>query len=411
METSRDKTAETEMATAIRLRYSRQFQSGGHAHTIDAEATLAVGASPERREQIIRELEAGVEQLARQITQRSSRPASEARPQAPAYSGAAASKSTEPPAASPLPRPASHETQPTAPPVPVSESMPVAPRTSGGSTITLPQFLNTIRKHLDMSPEEARELLGVSDLTSLNYREAFSTLQALKEPHAATSSGPAQARARTTQQQPVVEAPRQANRATPGTPNPLPPASAPAPTTAPITAAPKREAPSAPRAAQAAPTTSPAFTNQPEPKLTTPERERLPDFAGSSRAPLPIQLATVRDINPTYGFEEEDEEEYELPIEDGGSPHRQAAENKLAELKSKRGGNAPSPERLNVLNNILDGQISEEQLEQLITKVWNITSKKRLKVSQVEALISWAKEDYFVDEFESLLQLVGEEEE
>jgi hypothetical protein len=410
METSRDTTAETEKTTAIRLRYSRQFQSGGHAHTIDAEATLAVGANPERREQIIRELEADVEQLARQITQRGSRPASEARSQAPAHPGAAASKSTEPPAASPLPRPASQEAQPTAP-VPVSGSMPAAPSASGGSTITLPQFLNTIRKRLDLSPEEAKELLGVNELTNLNYREAFSKLQALKEPHATTSSGPTPARARTTQQQPVVEAPRQANRATPGTSNPAPSASASAPTTAPITAAPKRETQPAPRATQAAPTTSPALTNQPEPKSTISERESLPDFAGSSRAPLPIQIATVRDIAPRYAFEEEDEEEYELPTDDGGDPHRQAAESKLAELKSKRGGNAPSPERLNVLNNIVVSQISEEQLEQLITRVWNITNKKRLKVSQVEALISWAKEDYFVDEFESLLQLVGEEEE
>jgi len=34
---------------------------------------------------------------------------------------------------------------------------------------------------------------------------------------------------------------------------------------------------------------------------------------------------------------------------------------------------------------------------------------KKLKVDQVEALISWAKEDYFVDEVEAVLALIDEE--
>src|SRR5579883_3513521 len=84
MEISRDKRTETEGTPFIRLRYSRQFQNAGHTHTIDAEAALDIGANPERREQIIRELEAGVELLARQITQHAARPVSEAHPPTPA---------------------------------------------------------------------------------------------------------------------------------------------------------------------------------------------------------------------------------------------------------------------------------------------------------------------------------------
>ncbi len=48
-------------------------------------------------------------------------------------------------------------------------------------------------------------------------------------------------------------------------------------------------------------------------------------------------------------------------------------------------------------------------MEQLIKITWNMTNRKRLRVEQVEALISWAKEDYFVDEVESLLALVDDE--
>ncbi len=58
MDTSRDRAAGVEGDASIRLRYSRQFQQSGHSHTIDAEATLPIGASQEVREQVIRELEA-----------------------------------------------------------------------------------------------------------------------------------------------------------------------------------------------------------------------------------------------------------------------------------------------------------------------------------------------------------------
>ena len=414
METSRDKTPETEGTTSIRLRYSRQFQNGGHAHTIDAEATLAVGAGPEKREQIIRELEAGVEQLARQITQRGSRSASEAYPQASARPSAAPAKSAELPAPQstpprpaaaqpPTPLPAASAAPPTAP-LPVSESMPAAPTTSGERMITLPYFIDYIKKRWDMSRQEAMELLDVRELTGLNLRDALFTLRAIKEPNAGTKQ------ARTTQQQPVVEAPRQPSRGTPSAPNSRPPASQAAPNTAPITRAPGASAPRT--ETPAAPQSPSALALAQESKQSAPARDQRPDFAGSPKAPIPIHLAEVHDITPRYAFEEEDEEEYELPLDEEENGHRQAAQNKLDELKNLRGGNTASPERLSVLGNVLDGQISEEQLEKLIKIAWNATSKKRLKVQQVEALISWAKEaDYFVDEVESLLTLIDEEEE
>lgn len=411
MEISRDSMAETEGTTSIRLRYSRQFQSNGHAHTIDAEATVAVGASPERREQIIRELEAGVEQLARQITQRGTRPASEAQSPTPVRPSTASDRTPEPSASQPtLPRPASTAAQPTAP-LPVSESMPTTPGASKDRNITLPQFLNAIRKRWDMSSEEAKSLLHVSELSGLNYKEAYDTLRAIKESSAPQSSNTAPARP---PQQPVVEAPRQTNRSAPSAPNARPSASQAAPPTAPVTRAPGASSPrnESQPTSQVASVSPSALTFPQEPKQTAPAYDGLPAFAGSSKAPLPIQHGVVRDLAPrSYAFEEEDEEEYALPTSQPENEHLQAAESKLDDLKNLRSGNAASPERLNVLNNVLDGQISEEQLEQLIKLAWNATNKKRLKVPQVEALISWAKEDYFIDEVESLLALVAEEEE
>jgi len=414
METSRDKITDGG-TTSIRLRYSRQFQNSGHTHTIDAETALAVGASPETREQVVRELELSVEQLARQIVQRGARPTGEAYAQPPARSGTATSRSTEPPAPQPAtPRPASQEAQPTAP-LPVSESMPATPTASGGRTINLPYFIDYIKKRWNMSSQEAMELLGVRELTGLNLRDALYTLRAIKEPQSASSTGSAQTR---TTQQPVVEAPRQQNRNAPAAPNSRPPASQSAPDTAPATRLPgppptafKSTTSSAPRAIQ----TAPVLATAPE---AAPERESRPDFAGSSKAPLPIKLGVVRDLAPrpssAYSFEEEDgeEEEYELPEENAEeNARRQAAEGKLETLRNTRGDSAASPERLTVLNNVIGDQISEEQLKQLIKAVWGFTNKKRLKVDQVEALIYWAKEDYFAEEVEKLLDLLDEGEE
>jgi hypothetical protein len=49
-------------------------------------------------------------------------------------------------------------------------------------------------------------------------------------------------------------------------------------------------------------------------------------------------------------------------------------------------------------------------LQRLTQSVWGVTGVKKLKVEQVEALISWAKEDYFVEEVEAVLALIDGEE-
>ncbi|HEX7735347.1 MAG TPA: hypothetical protein VF458_10800 [Ktedonobacteraceae bacterium] len=414
MEINRDKITETGDTPSIRLRYSRQFQSGGHAHTIDAEAALSVGSSPEKREQVIRELESSVEQLARQIT-RGSRPLSEAQPQIPARPAATANRGSETPAPAPPTRPVPPASQPTAP-LPISESMPAAPTPGGERTISLPYFIDFIKKRWNMSAQDAMELLEVRELSGLNLREALFKLRTIKEPNAGQDHGSASARSRTTPP-PVVEAPRQASRGMSPAPDARPPASAPAPNTTPVpraqsAAALQHETQAMPRAPQSAPAGQRAYAKPPESAAPERERESRPEFAGSPKAPLPIQMGVVRDLSPrSYAFEEEEEEEYELPGNTTtSSPHLQAAESKLEELKTIRGDKVVSPERLTVLNNVIGEQLAEEQLRQLIKMIWNQTSKKRLKGQQVEALISWAKEDYFLDEVENLLTLVDDEE-
>ena len=70
MDMHRSGRADEHDTPSIWLRYSMQFTTGGRAHTIEMEIPVPVGASAEQREQLIREAEAGIEQLYRQIEKR-----------------------------------------------------------------------------------------------------------------------------------------------------------------------------------------------------------------------------------------------------------------------------------------------------------------------------------------------------
>ena len=128
----------------------------------------------------------------------------------------------------------------------------------------------------------------------------------------------------------------------------------------------------------------------------------------------------VREAPRVYKFDEEEEEMegVEEANREGESDKRESqnsmsdalARIKIDELKEKSGSSAAvSQGRLTVLHNLLDSQISDTQFQQLIQGIWNATSDKKLKQDQVEALISWAKEDYCVDEVEVVLAVLKDQ--
>ena len=110
-----------------------------------------------------------------------------------------------------------------------------------------------------------------------------------------------------------------------------------------------------------------------------------------------------------YRFDEEDED-LEEEKEEENEEQRVLARIKVDELKEIRGTSPASQQRLTVLQNVLNSQISDQELHYLIEHVWGVTSEKKLKVDQVEALISWAKEDDFLEEVEAALALIDGEE-
>lgn len=409
MDTSRDRAAGVEGGASIRLRYSRQFQQSGHSHTIDAEAMLPVGTSQEVREQVIRELETEVDLLARQVALRTTRSFEERRAQPSPRPGASGSS---------LPQTANRAAEPAAPPAtraPVSETMPAVPAPAGERTIRLADFINVIKKHWDMSPQEAMRLLKVKSLDGLNYREAFNSLKAIVESED-RNARPSSSQAQPAPSRPVVEAPRQGNRTTTQPSNSRPPTNQ----ATPAPGAHTQGSTALREGARLAPPTSPASAPAAESALTNDRRHEPQagvDFAGSPKAPIPIQLGVIRDISARtpYKFEEEeesdlsDDEEFELPVDRSAASLQ--ARSKLEELKKVRGNSAASAQRLNVLHNVVDGLISEEELLNLVQGVWGVNTLKKLKNEQVESLISWAKGDNFADEALALLDLLSQEEE
>jgi len=431
MDTSRDKPTGTDGSPYIWLRYTTQFSTGGRTHTIEMGIPVPVGASAELREQLIREAEMGMDQLSRrvesrvsQMLQRSSRPPETARAQetstirpaqaplqdssnrnmtgTPAASGT--SSTTPAPRSTregPQPLPL-HEKQPA--PTPIRQSgvvnMPVTPGVQGdaNSNMKLSQFMQAIRETWGLTPKQAMDLLNVKTLNGMNYREALRQLQPLVEGsarNASNTSTPGQGK-----NSPVGGQPKPAEER--GRPQGSPPGSTPP---SPL----RDERRDGVHSAQATPVVQePAASSKPA-SQATPVRSARGPLAGPPNIPvIPIRDGMVHDTPRVYKFDEEDEE-LEEEEEEEGQEQRVIARIKLDELREVRGTSLASPGRLTVLQNVLNSQISEEQLQHLIQSAWGVSNIKKLKVDQVEALISWAKEDFFVEEVEAVLALIDEE--
>ena len=414
MDTSRDKSTGSDGNPYIWLRYTTQFSAGGRTHTIEMGIPVPVGASAELREQLIREAEMGMEHLTRrvenrvaQILQRNTRPPEPVRTQEPTSmrsnqaslqdGGNRSPAGTPPPvgtrSTTPAPAPVRevpqpislHEKQPTTMPVRQSGpvSMPVTPgvQSEANSNMKLSQFMQTIRDAWGLTPKQAMDLLNVKTLNGMNYREALRKLQPLVEGNTRETSTPGSG-----------------NKA-PGVIQPKPVEERGRPQGSPTNLTTVGE--------RARPQESPSLQGS---KSIPPERT-VPGpgaLGGPANIPvIPIKDEMIREEpRRVYKFDEELEEEKE----EENQEQKVIARIKLDELKEVRGASLASQGRLTVLQNVLNSQISDEQLQHLIQHVWGVTNVKKLKVDQIEALISWAKEDYFVEEVEAVLALIDGEE-
>jgi hypothetical protein len=400
----------------IWLRYATQFSSGGRTHTIEMGIPVPLGASAEMRAQLIREAEAGMNQLTshvesrvNQVLQRNARPQSTTSAPVAAQGPKPASK---PPASAPssssqdvalqeIQKIPAQDQGVVVPPTRtyVGSSMPAAPRLSADANgnLTLPQFLHMIKESMNLTSQQAKELLQVPTLNGLNLRDALDRLQRIVGQQGSSAASPAQKPQETSQAQRPASSP--------------PPALA-RPPVVPI--------------AQARPALGPAPASiRPVPAPTAPPAANIQAGPGTSLAPqtgvpIPIDLSRrggVSDKRPGYKFDEEEDEEMDVLYEmedDGDGPglsaeERLRARDIISKLQGLRGATSANPGRLTVLHNVVGSQISSEQLQQLLQGLWETTMEKKLKVEQVEALIAWAKEDDFVSEADAVLALFEEE--
>jgi len=239
------------------------------------------------------------------------------------------------------------------------------------------------------------DLLHVKALSGLNLREAFEQLQQIVAQET-TSTSP------TSQQSTEVS------------PN----------TTKAEVKTPLDNETSRPGLASITPIRGDSVTHPPDKAPAPASSPAMSSSAPDSKIPgiKEITHAVVREMPPAFAFDEEIDLDADAEIDlnedtemeflpDLTDQERAIAEDISSKLKEARGSSAASDTRLKVLNNVINEQISNEQLLQLIQGVWGVTALKKLKNDQVEALISWAKAaDDFITEADIVLAVLQEEQ-
>jgi hypothetical protein len=448
----------------IWLRYATQYSKDGRTHTVEMGIPVPLGASAEARAQLLREAESGMSQLVQHVEQRVSRAleggvqsSQTAGNQRRAATGSQPSQSSpvmkaepvvsspvrdEPIASPPLTtstaqstpsmpnqsvpiqaRPTNRSASLPAPPtmtqalnlqrsptrtasplpqavnVPptrhsVGASMPssLGPSSTSGS-LSIPDFLSYIKENMQLSSKQAMDLLRVKSLSGINLREALENLKRIVAQNAqggtATPQQPqnqGQQASTVREARPVVSPPVSNNVSSVPPPTPL----------------------SQPTASKGQEAAIDELRTRPIGGASEDlEQEREMNVIELRVPPPPTQ--------PVRGFDEEDEledleETDNLKLAPEISPEQLGrAREKINALREMQGATVASAARLQALRNAADDEVSDEQLQELAVGIWNIQTLKKLKKDQVEALISWAKEDYFLDEVKAVLMVLEEE--
>lgn len=377
----------------IWLRYGTQLSANGRSYTVEMNIPMPIGASEETREQLLREADAGMNQVANHVEKRvaqllqrvqtqgkvpspappAARPAPQPRPASlpapqtgpqPLQSADTHVRENTPETASSPTQPAPKETASVPSARHIGASMPSTPAMGDNSNLSLQQFIGYIRENMGLNPKQAMDLLKIKTLTGVNLREAVEQLQKIAGPESAAANEMEQ------------------------------------------------------RARETVPTATPPTRQNSGPLSATSSRPI--EMARNSATPNVERVRTVNENDHAYtSFDEEVEpgeaNEQEDELEDFDFPReltaqeRVQARNKIDNLREHRGATQSNPARQQVLLNVVDSQIGAEQLQDLLVGVWNVTTLKKLKVDQVEALISWAKEDDFVLEVEAVLAILEED--
>ncbi|GCE10279.1 hypothetical protein [Tengunoibacter tsumagoiensis] len=386
-----------ELGQHIWLRYATQYTKDGRQHTLEMGIPVPLGADNETREALIREAEAGMQQLINHVEQRL--PQMVQRPQGTVPTPVQATKTAPQQRVNPISnKPASVSAPQTTTQVVSTQdglaaagSATTAPQTrqSGGvgmplafsptntnsGNMLLPEFIQYIKENLDLNPKQAMDILKVKTLSGINLREAVEHLKRTVGTTGESIERDELADSRD-------NGPTAPNRSVSYT---IPPAKTETKITRIVTGSNDRD------------------------KNDEAVHEHSSDYAIPTSIPTPTP-------NPTRGFDEEVEPDDQLddlidlePDPEFTPQELERANNKISYLRELQGNTNASENRLKALGNVVTSQITLDQLQTLVRGIWNVTTMKKLKIDQVEALISWGKEDDFLSEVEAVLAVLEEE--
>lgn len=434
---------------SIWLRYSTSITIAGRTRTIEIGIPMPIGADEDEREQLLREADEGMNQLTGHVENRIAQMLQRVQPtqgNIPAPTPIAKPSVAPPPRA--MSRPASAPPAPqqsvsqqnapvtnnsnqraASPPAPMTQQPPreireerpelataspaqneevvqqtppqqratmgVSMPTTGdiSGNLSIPQFIRVVKDRFDLNPTQAMEMLKLKSLSGVNLREKLDQLQRMQGQDSNSSAD--QESEEVSDGKSTTSAVEEERSARPAANNE---------------------------------TSSGKLTNTPTPqpsKQPTPIRANTPGVETNSR-PQATRPPTPGNGRAPYFDEEEDFEDVLANIEDDDelnedelealdqerelTPHeRMRAKDLVSKFRDSQGAAVANPARLKVLSNVTDGQVSEEQLQDLVEGIWGVSSFKKLKVEQVESLISWAKEDDFMADTEIVLMLLEEE--
>jgi hypothetical protein len=424
----------------IWLRYATQFIANGRTYMLEVSVPMPIGASAELREQLLNEADVGMKQLASHVERRAAQilqqpqPVQEtiAAPMPPARPLTTQQRPSKPApvsAATPAPQTATQaavQPSPSTPPqareavsgtssrevaVPptrqtIGASMPSTVSISEASgNLTIADFIKLIRDDMGLTSKQAMDMLNVRSLSGLNLRDALERLQHM-----------------------VAQQSEDTNGATPVTD---------------VAGSPTEDTPSSAKRMRLVPDMSAGKSEKPEPsaKSTLPSATTLSVPAPASRAApmsgphaastnvtarpvvdepdLEHQTTKVSELRPVFVFDEEINPDEEGALDDELDdleesreltlPERDRAKNLIRRLRESRGATPATAARLQVLDNVIGDQVTKEELQELVAGIWGASSLRKLKVDQLEGLISWAKEDDFVNDVAAVLILLEEE--
>src|SRR5260370_9353298 len=391
----------------IWLRYSTQYSKDGQTHTIEMSVPVPLGASTERREELFREAEAGMNQLVSRFGHRLPQTLQRVQDSQTEYNAASRSAPMQKSVPSQQPRnksasvpapqtdylssdgqgregrtmQASARNQepvvpPTRPDVGASMPMTLGPTFDNSGNLPLPEFIQYIHENLNLTPRQAMEMLKVKSLsTGVNLREALDRLRSLVAQRNANSVAHLEGHVEgeIEPEYPLVRHEFVASSS------------------------------SAPVSMSTAAETHAQQSSHIPDDQTSQERD-------SQQEDHQSQIIEMR-VSAPVRFDEEEDPELEnsdLPLE-FTAKQLEYARSKISELRESQGASIASPKRLQALGNVVGDQISQEQLQKLIDGIWSVSALKKLKMDQVEALISWAKQDDFVDEVKAALAVLEED--